>query len=509
MDKKRQQVTLALQVLSQHPLVKAKKITPGEIKDWIIGTHKVDPERLVWHAKRTYKIGGSEIFSAVAFLRAVKNAAQDNHESAFVMQSVQDVVSGKILTRTPSEPDSHMRRGILSEPLAREVYLSDLRKQGRKVFHDKEASEALRKFRSEEYPWLAYNEDDVLIIDGVRTLIDYKCPAPDPVKGLDLKVEEAYVHQLHLGAYCLEQCGFPVEKLKLVKYNVVEATALEIPVSIKRTLIEENLEAGTYLYENYILKRRIPEYQPQMLPAKSLLDISNELKTMYGHIDGAPEAATRNLLVTLNKFAIAKAINQASANQLTALSNQAKEFFNSTGVIADNSVLSVGAVEVKLTTDTVFDESAIIAEAEKLGLHLNDFVKKVTYNIEDIHAEIKKHNPNFNAASEVQSQSVVVTRKQKGTAADLKNLTVENADQLLTGVLSVAESTSDFESIEDKIDADIKQMRSKQAYYKGKWEEAIATFVNYTEKGNAESDIAELAGELLDEVGTQPIKTPF
>ena len=508
MDKKRQQVALALKVLSQHPLIKAKKITPGEIKNWIVGTHKVEPERLIWHAKRTMKIGGSEIFAAVAFLRSVKNAANDTPESEFVMQSVQDVVSGKIFAKTPTEPDSHMRRGILSEPLARRVYIENLQKMGKTVTKDEKASAALRKFKSEKYPWLAYNEDDILIIDGVRTLIDYKCPAPDPIKGLDLKVEEAYVHQLHLGAYCLRELGYAPEKLHLVKYNVVEATCIEIPVQINETLISENLEAGTYLYDNYILNRRLPEYQPTLLTPKSLSDISKDLNELYGHLDGAPDAATKNLMVMLNKFAIAKTMNQASAQQLSTLSGQIKDFFVASGVITDNSVLCVGPVEVKLTNQKIIDEELVLAEAEKLDIDISQHTKKVTYNFDQIYSEILKVNPDFKAVTEVQEQSVVVTRKQQGTAAMLKSKLVENAEIVIDEMLKVTEQTGLFEQIEDKVNADVMQLRSKQAYFRGKWQDAIQTYIDYTNESESKT-INELANDLLGEDAKISSNKPF
>lgn len=506
---KRRMVTEVFNILSKHPLVKAHKIAPGEIKNWIVETYKVDPERLEWHAKRTSSIGGSEIFTAVAFVRAVKASAQDDYESQFVMQSIQEMVAGKIFRKTPIEPDSHMRRGILSEPLARHVYIENLRKKGHKVEFDSEASDALKKFKSEKYPWLAYNEDDVLFIDGTRTLIDYKCPAPDPVKGLDLTVEEAYLHQLHQGLYCLEQCGFPVLKLKLVKYNVLEATAIEIPVDIDLQIVEENLSAGTYLYENYILKSRMPEYQPQMLQSKSLMDVSQELQNLFSHVEGAPEAATKSLLVTLNKFAFAKALNQASAQQVTALTKQAKDFFVTTGITADNSVLTVGPVEVRLTKDEVINEDAVIDKANELGIDLLKHAKKITYDIDMLLQTVQQIEPEFKPIEYVQSESIVLTRKQKGATADIKSLIVQESEKMLASVLSVADSTGLFDSIEQLIDAYVKTQNSKQNYYQDQWRNAIESFNDYQKHGQAKDDIFDLAEQLLSEGAVSVGPKPF
>lgn len=509
MTNTREMISQVFSIISRHPLVQAKKVTPGDIKNWIVQTYRVDPERVAWHSRRTMTIGGSEIFTAVSFYRAVKASVQDDYESQFVMQSVQELVAGKIFKRTPIAPDAHMRRGILSEPLARHVYMDNLKRKGYTVEQDKAASDALRKFKDEKYPWLSYNEDDVLIINGVRTLVDYKCPAPDPVKGLDLTVEEAYVHQLHQGFFCLGELGFPVQQLKLVKYNVLEATALEIPVEINQSIVDENITAGTYLYENYILKSRLPEYQPQMLESKSLMDVSRELQNMFGHIEGAPETATKSLMGILNKFALAKAVNQASAQLVAALTKQAKDFFVTTGITADNSVLVVGPVEVKLTKDKVVDDGAVLDKANQLGLDLTKHIKKVTYDTESILEEIQELEPDFQPVDFVQSESIVMTRKQKGVTADLKNLIVENSEKVVLSMLDITETPGLFDSVEELIEAHVKEQNSKQNYYKDQWREAIQTFNDYNEHRKAKDDIFDLAGELMAEQSNKPTVKPF
>lgn len=512
----RNEIAKTIAVLSKHPLVASKKIPPNIVKDWIVETLRVDPERLLWHAKKTLKIGGSEIFAGVAFHRSVKAGAHDEHYSAFLMTNIQDVIKGKVFRRAPQEPNSHMRRGILFEPLARQVYLETLRKAGFTVEVDDKAINALTNnaLVDAKHPWLAYNPDDVLIINGSRTLVDYKCPAPDIVTGFDMGVEEAYVHQLHLGHHALGQLGFPVEQLKLVKFNVIEAAITEIDVKVDKKILRENLVAGDYLYKNYIVNNRIPEYQPSLHSQVTLDDIRDALNQQTGGVEAATDYAVSTIKALSAKYSIAKTMS-ATATKLAA--NLSKEIIQWADQIdtKTNTTLVVGAVEIKREENAKVDSARLILKAKELGINVDDF-RLEKYDTENLLAAIKEQSPASVAELTETSMdtSVVVTRKQKGITADLKNLFISSSEQnleLLIGSIDEAAAQESLSNIEDAITLDVHKRESRRQFFSKHWEGALSTFVQ-SEQNNSELydgiDIHQLGEELaLESEQIQKVQT--
>ena len=475
----RDKIVKTLQILSNHPLVRT--IPPQHIRDWIIATYKVEPDRLEWHARRTMTIGGSEIFTAVAFYRAVKAAAVNEHYSAYLMTSVQDLVKAKLLRSAPAPADSHMRRGILSEPLARQVYISKLRKLGFDVASDTKASSALKGLKLSNAPWLAYNEDDILLINGIRVLVDYKCPAPDPVTGLDFSVEEAYKHQLHLGHVALELAGYPCQRMVLVKYNVVEADTVEIEVPFSQQICDENLVAGGYLYKNYVLQNRLPEYQPQLTTRITLHDLKEALDNKVGEVPGAPEVALAQIRSLAAQFALAKGLSSASAKLANNINEQIKRWINQIDRPAEQSqvTLSIGAVEVKTQDATIIDEDRLLRLATSKGLVLDDFAIP-KYDLDKLMTAVQAISNSEELSTCITEQSTVnvgVTRKTTGAAADVKNLYISVAEQSLTNVLSVVgNSSEDHETLDDIVALDVSKQNAMQQYFARTWTQAVSTF---------------------------------
>lgn len=491
----RKRVINAINILAKHPLVKRKLISPAIIKQWLIDTHKVDPERLEWHARRCLSIGGSDIYKAVQFYLAVQASAKgESISKPFLLTSVQDVVKGKILLSTPEPQNHHTRRGILNEPLARSVFINKLRQAGRVVVEETAISEALKQYRSDIHPWFAYNDDDVLTIDGQLTLIDYKCPAPDETYSLSSKVEPDYEHQLHLGAWGLKQLGHSAQLL-LVKYNVIEADTIAIPVPFDIRTAELNLTAGDYLYNNYILHGKVPEYQPSLIERYSLAEVKDAVDAKLV----LPEASQK-LIAHMRQLAFQFAISKAMESKGEQLS---VGYAEQMAILADQigmekseaeNVLAIGPVELKKVTKKTSDQAKIIDFAIAKGIDLTAHQRSVT-NMDSLLVELKEKTSTAEYESLFESSentSVILTKKKKGPAAALKTLFQTMAESELLNVSELlSKQTTTLESLDDAVSVDIFRDRARQQHFVSIWENAINTYISSQQTSTAISDFLD------------------
>ena len=264
-------------------------INQDDAARWIDGITRFHATRAVWHARRIYGIGGSEMGAVVSFFRGERHTG---------FTSVTEIVEGKLMKRLPSFETFHMRRGTALEDLARQVYL---KKHGAVIDHTAMAALACARKRA-GYEFMVGNPDDIVIRNGRRYVTDYKVP-----NTFSENIDFDYDVQLHHYATLANIAGIRIDGLELVKLDIPSEMAehltqniasfsqervsdiaasiaamdtpgcriVAIPVELKRSLQSEILAAGKDCWNEFVLKGIVPRFAQR---GKLELDEATELR---------------------------------------------------------------------------------------------------------------------------------------------------------------------------------------------------------------------------------------
>jgi hypothetical protein len=211
----------------------------------------IDPMRFRWHFRRLFGIGGSEIGEIVAH----------GMDEPCQFQTPREIALSKLMRRAPSPQDPILRRGVLMEPVIRQVFHED--------FDVKPLDQerfAIESYRDTTHPWMRGNLDDFVRYEGVPTIADYK--APGNPRG---EVPLLYVCQLHhyghLYIRSMAAAGHKVAPPRLVNvrfhYRSGCAQPHEVPWS--EEIHTAVLEAGDGFWRG-VLNGEVPEWTARTEP---------------------------------------------------------------------------------------------------------------------------------------------------------------------------------------------------------------------------------------------------
>lgn len=231
-----------------------------------------------WHAKRCAGFGGSD-------MGALVSAMQGYRSSYF--SSDQQLVREKLLLRFPEPDTRHTRRGKLLEEVARRAYLL---KSGAVI--DGETKAKLAAIAPpQNHPWLIGNEDDVVLHNGRRLVVDYKVP---DTAGVIKETSTEFDHIIQLSHYSLKGKLAGVEydggALVVLDLNSSVASAwcdrlddgvddeqidalaklvvsvdkpgmqiLTRPLTFRDDVYQAIFDAGDYYWKEHVLKGLVPE----------------------------------------------------------------------------------------------------------------------------------------------------------------------------------------------------------------------------------------------------------
>lgn len=490
-------------------LPQLKQLTQEQVVTWFKTVLTIDPERILWHATRLNGVGGSEIGPIARFFRELKaDATATTVKDEFGFGSVQDVFKHKLMQLQIIRPNSDMLRGIRLEPIAREAYIEELRNSGHIVEIDVEAIEALEAYRDDQYPWLRYSPDDVLLIDGVRVLIDYKCPDESP---LSTAVYFDYEAQLNHGAILLERAGYPVDSAKLVKYQgmTCEIKSITVPLLIQ----DEILEAGDWFWNQHVMVGKPTPYKPPELPSISAKDITNllkdgalktgaeakELLSIESHINTLREAALKYGQLQI----FSKSISSQSdglAKEVTSIQKELSKL--APGVCYKHEI---GPTVVTTKERLVIDETALISFAESKEIDLTKY-RKSKLDLAALYADIRdslSEEESSQISSTEQVFSAAISRKTTGPTAEVVN-TMRGASNILATTINeeILSKLSASNSIVDVQEQFIQDKAKYQAWAEENWQDAVSQL---------REQLVERNLELPDEIDIDdllPVMTP-
>lgn len=194
---------------------------PDERKqDWVERVLRADPKRLLWHVDRLMGFGGSEVGTLVCENEGMGRA---------MFTTARKIVMSKLLIAAPEMSNATMTIGSVMEPLVQEAFHREMAKY---ECHTDEAAyaainalQSLDRNFSRVRPWLVGNPDDIVLLNGKRFLVDYKCTTEKEKEFGDawsdnFDVFADYEYQLHDYDLILEEAGYPVDGMLLAKYVV-------------------------------------------------------------------------------------------------------------------------------------------------------------------------------------------------------------------------------------------------------------------------------------------------
>lgn len=208
--------------------------------------------------RRLAGFGASEIGVLVGEQRGVSSP----------FATAREVVARKLLIDLPTLPDDHRRRGILLEPLIREIFL---RQSG--AVRQPTLTQRIAAHRPSHWPWMQATPDDLIELDGALGVVDYKAPA-EPMTELSL----SYACQLHQIGLIAADLGYPLDFRAIVAWNHPRGCPEVWVCAHDPTLEQELIAAGEHYWNRHVLNGELPPWPTRTPLALNLADLASEAK---------------------------------------------------------------------------------------------------------------------------------------------------------------------------------------------------------------------------------------
>ena len=240
-------------------LPQARHFTAQQAAGWLTQMQAREAEGangglpFVGHVRRLGGFGASEIGLLVGERRG--------RYSPF--GTAREVVAGKLLQRLPDPGNSHTRRGLLMEPLIREEFLQ----QSGAVRRD-DITRRIAGHTAARWPWMLATPDDLVELDGVLGVVDYKAPA-EPLTDLSL----SHTCQLHQIGLLAADLGYSIGFRAIVAWNHRQGTPEVLVCERDPALEQELIAAGEHYWNRYVLTGTLPDWPARETPALALADL--------------------------------------------------------------------------------------------------------------------------------------------------------------------------------------------------------------------------------------------
>lgn len=390
-------------------LPQASQLSEEAQKRWLAHISKFQSDRAVWHAERLKGLGGSEI-------GAVLRHFLDLDETGF--SDAQEVVESKLMLRMPLRDNPHLKRGRVLESLARLAFL--LKYQSKVDLPALNALNSAPKRRG--YEWLQGNPDDIVILpNGMRALPDYKVPG-----SFDTDIAYDYKAQLHHYDLIAKSAGVEIDQLILAKLDLAPEIAASLVHKIEqgkmlphelrelaaviakadvpgmrvvgivvpkdRDMQVDIIECGKHVWNDYVLKGRIPE-----------------IRTPKTEILPLPESEQLRFARYQQQYALAK----AGEKQLKAIAVASEEAMKELVTQFDVTDYRLPLSWVKLSQENEYNPDLLVQEALSRGANESDIRSETSeYDQAALVEEIRKLNGDVNSAHLFKTPKVDVKKAE-------------------------------------------------------------------------------------------------
>lgn len=210
------------------------------------------------HVRRLGGFGASEIGVLVSERRGLYSP----------FDTAREVVARKLLLATSEPANEHMRRGLTMEPLIRREFL---RRSG--AVRREDLTRQVASHHPARWPWMQATPDDLVELDGVLGVVDYKAPA-EPLTELSL----SYACQFHQIGLLAQDLDLPLHWRSLIAWNHPRGCPEVFLCERDPHLEQEIIEAGEHYWHRHVLTGELPPWPSRPALALNLADLPLEAK---------------------------------------------------------------------------------------------------------------------------------------------------------------------------------------------------------------------------------------
>jgi predicted phage-related endonuclease len=390
----------------------------------------------LWHVRRASAIGGSEMGTIVKHFRGDRG----NFTSA------KNLAMEKLLIMAPQRSTPEMARGNRAEPWLQRMY-----HEQHGVRSDEAMLDLMKGYRWSRLPQLVGTPDDIVILpDGRRRLVDYKCPSADVNAEYEKKgVSFDYVCQVHHYGILSQSSGGRFDEMEVAVFDPRYFVIHQYAVERDPALIQEIMKAGQVFWDEFVMHGLIPDdLAPDALEiqegemydlgvqAVMLKVMGDELETRRKELlerisamgSEWHELATGKLDMGFASFTRARKWDEAALVELAeSVGVDPKTHLKDSGKPdADRAVALVLALHKRITEGA--DPSPVLADIARDGVPT-----KITIDLDALEEAVRGAGVNTTPAAGL-AEKFLISQKKKGEDADnvraIKTEAIAFADQI-------------------------------------------------------------------------------
>jgi len=200
----------------------------------------------LWHVRRASAIGGSEMGTIVKHFRGDRG----NFTSA------KNLALEKLLIMAPQRSTPEMARGNRAEPWLQRMYHEE-----HGVRSDLDALGLMKGYRWSRMPQMVGTPDDIVILpDGRRRLVDYKCPSADVNADYEKNgVSFDYVCQVHHYGILAQSAGGRFDEMEVATFDPRYFLIHQYAVARDTDLIQEIMRAARTFWDEFVMNGLVPD----------------------------------------------------------------------------------------------------------------------------------------------------------------------------------------------------------------------------------------------------------
>ena len=390
----------------------------------------------LWHVRRASAIGGSEIGTIVKHFRGDRG----NFTSA------KNLAMEKLLIMSPQRSTPEMARGNRAEPWLQRMY-----HEQHGVRSDEAMLDLMKGYRWSRLPQLVGTPDDIVILpDGRRRLVDYKCPSADVNEEYEKNgVSFDYVCQVHHYGILSQSSGGRFDEMEVAVFDPRYFVIHQYKVERDTALIQEIMKAGQVFWDEFVMHGLIPDdLAPDALEIQEgeMYDLGVQavmLKVMGDELEvrrkeilsrisamGSEwhELATGKLDMGFASFTRARKWDEAALIDLAgAIGVDPQTHLKDTGKPDNEKAVALLAALHKRITEGE-DPAPILADIARTGVPT-----KVEIDLDALEAELSAAGVNTTPAAGL-AEKFLISQKKKGADADnvrtIKTEAIAFADEI-------------------------------------------------------------------------------
>lgn len=252
-----------------------KHLDVVDIQQWIDKILAEQPERAMFHMKRLFQFGGSEIGALVQSRRNLE--AEFVGDISFAHNTDQDIFNYKFLKTipSPSENNGHLLRGSIFEPQLKKLKEMQLFSQYGHAHQRPDLVQKILQYRTDpafaKFNWARVQIDDIWEAGDELILLDYKFPTPEGLKTLVYQEPCMYSSQVTLGKMIAHELDIPITRTQVCPIDIVTCSFKDIEVPFNEEFEAEIMKVGMESYELLCNGKRpvfqMPKYQIESVDA--------------------------------------------------------------------------------------------------------------------------------------------------------------------------------------------------------------------------------------------------